>query len=94
MFVDRVQAVLAIGDSVDAITGPRKDLRQLVTNDRVILDDCHAGSDERLPCSVLQRCFPLTLLRDDRSGAEHSIPGSRRRADAAGRRRPYHARDT
>ena len=74
VFVDRVQAVLAIGDSVDVITGPREDLRQLVTNDRVILDDCHAGSDERLPCSVSQRCFPLTLLRDDRSGPEHSIP--------------------
>ena len=68
MFVDRVQAVLAIGDSVDAVPGTCQDLRQLVTNDRVILDDCHAGSDERLPCSVSQRCFPLALLRDDRSG--------------------------
>ncbi len=55
VFVDRVQAVLAIGDSVDVIAGPRKDLRQLQTNDRVILDDCHAGSGERLPCSVSQR---------------------------------------
>ncbi len=74
VFVDRVEAVLAIGDSVDAIPGPRKDLRQLVTNDRVILDDCHAGSDERLPGSVWQRCFPLTLPPTIRSGPEHSIP--------------------
>ena len=70
MLVDRAEAVLAISHGDDAVARSSRIPRQIMSNDRVILDDCHAEGHSRLPCSVRQRWLPLaTALRHERNGA-------------------------
>jgi hypothetical protein len=73
VLVDRAEAVLAIGKGDDAVPRILQDPRQIVSNDRVILDDCHAEGHSSPPGSVRQRWLPLrSRSATSGTGRQHS----------------------